>query len=590
MATEAPTPAGDGFHHPASEQELAALVAYAYNEGLQLRVRGATHSVSHAIYTDPLEDLPNRVSQEAPPSGPNLNVMLDRYRGWRVREEERKLVEAQAGIHLGGDPNDPAGTATVQSSLLWQLWKQKGWMLSDTGGIAHQTVSGFTATGSSGGSLQYSANRNLWGFRYIDGRGEVHEVTREDADSDLFEAMCPNLGLLGVISTITFECVETFDIEGQEATTTIEDCAVDVFGPGAPGRPSLEQFLRDTPFARLEWWPQRGVERMVTWQAVAAPPRPGFQPNPYRRFGEVDPEIAQHLFGIVFTIIGNLDRLSAAKGKLEAGFDELEQVLELLGKKDLGEVGRLLGEVLAKAIEFGVDVAITLLEPAAPLIRRELPRFYPKLVNAFVTLDKDKDDHGPQRFADWAWHGLPMDNSTNDVVLPTEFTEAWLPLSQSRQVMGLLRDYFSEPKDDHEALARTGTYAWELYAVMSERFWLNAAYSGGQDEWSEGTLRIDAYWFAGNAADPTETLYLGFWKLLRDAGIPFRLHWAKFQPSYAPGDRTWVDFFSGQYPRWEDFLRLRAERDPNNIFLTGYWRDRFGLWDQPAPGPQSHLR
>ncbi len=572
-------PAGDGFHHPASERELAGLVAYAYREGLQLRVRGATHSVSHAIYADPLGGLPNRVSQETPPSGPNLNVMLDRYRDWRVRDEARKLVEAQAGIHLGGDPNDPEGTATLQSSLLWQLWKHKGWMLSDTGGISHQTVSGFTATGSSGGSLQYSANRNLWGFRYIDGRGEVHEVTREDADSDLFEAMCPNLGLLGVISTITFECVETFDIEGQEATTTVEDCAVDVFGPGSLGRPSLEQFLRETPFARLEWWPQRGVERMVTWQAVAVPPRPGFQPSPYQRFGEVDPEIAQHLFGIVFTIIGNLDRLSAAKGKLEASFDELEQVLELLGKKDLGEVGRLLGEVLAKAIEFGVDAAITLLEPAASLIRRELPHFYPKLVDAFVTLDKDKDDRGPQRFADWAWHGLPMDNATNDVVLPTEFTEAWLPLSLSQRAMGLLREYFEEPKDDHEALARTGTYAWEIYAVMPERFWLNAAHSSGQDEWSEGTIRIDAYWFAGNAADPTETLYLGFWNLLRDAEIPFRLHWAKFQPSYAPGDRTWVDFFRAQYPRWDDFLRLRSERDPNNIFLTGYWRDRLGLWD-----------
>jgi hypothetical protein len=592
MTAVAPTPAVDGFHHPASEQELVALVQYAYREGLQLRVRGATHSVSHAIYTDPLGVLPNRVSQETPPSGPNLNVMLDCYSGWRVRDEARKLVEADAGIHLGGDPNDPAGTATLQASLLWQLWREKGWTLSDTGGIAHQTISGFTATGSSGGSLQYSANRNLWGFRFIDGRGEVHEVTREDADPDLFDAMCPNMGLLGVISTITFECVETFNIVGQEATTTIEDCPVDVFGPGEPGRPSLAQFLRKVPFARLEWWPQRGVERMVTWQADMVAPQPDFQPKPYRRFGDVDPEVAQHLFGIVFTIIGNLEHLSAARGKLEASFDELEQVLELLGQKDLGEIGRILGEILAKAVELGVDAAITLLEPAAPLIRRELPRFYPKLVDAFVSLDKDKagPDRGPQRFQDWSWHGLPMDNAANDVVLPTEFTEAWVPLARSQQVMSLLCDYFTEPKDDHKALERTGTYAWELYAVMPERFWLNAAHSSGQDEWRDGALRIDAYWFAGNAADPTQTLYLGFWNLLRDASIPFRLHWGKFQPSYTSGDRTWVDFFRAQYPRWDDFLRLRAERDPNNIFLTGYWRDRFGLWDEPLPQrqPQPH--
>ena len=57
-----------------------------------------------------------------------------------------------------------------------------------------------------------------------------------------------------------------------------------------------------------------------------------------------------------------------------------------------------------------------------------------------------------------------------------------------------------------------------------------------------------------------------------------------------PGGRlalaVWVDFFRAQYPRWDDFLRLRAERDPNNIFLTDYWRDRFGLWSEPHPSPR----
>jgi hypothetical protein len=64
---------------------------------------------------------------------------------------------------------------------------------------------------------------------------------------------------------------------------------------------------------------------------------------------------------------------------------------------------------------------------------------------------------------------------------------------------------------------------------------------------------------------------------------PFRLHWGKHQPIYGRGDREWVDFFRSHYPRWDDFLALRAQRDPNNIFLTGYWRDRLGLWDEPEP-------
>lgn len=586
MSGPAPSPAADGFFHPASEGEIVALVKAAHREGRQLRVRGAAHSVSHAIYTDPAGPPPDRVSVQSPPAGPNMNLMLDRYRGWRVLDEERKLVEADAGIHLGADPGDPTGTATLEHSLLWQLASEKGWALEDTGGITHQTVSGFTATGSSGGSVQFSANRNLWGFRLIDGRGEVHEANRDDADPDLFFAMCPNLGLLGVVSKIVIQCTDTFNIRGEEAVTTVGTAPLDLFGSGDAGRPSLERFLRDTQFARVNWWPQRGADRLLTWQAERIPAEPGFEPKPYTQFGD-DPQAQQHMIGILYTIVGNLGDLSRARAKLEDDFDELQSVLALLGKKDLGAVGELLGKVLGAAVELGVDAAIALLEPAAPTIERELPDFLPKLIELFVELDIDKkgDERGrPQRFQDWAWHGLPMDNQADDVLVPTEFTEAWVPLPRTGETMRLLRDYFAEPGNAAKALRRTGTYAWELYAAKPQPFWLNASHSDGEDEWRHGAFRIDPYWFAENAADPVD-FYAGLWALLRDAGVPFRLHWGKFQPRYPAGDRGWVEFFRAQYPRWDDFLRLRAERDPNNIFLTDYWRDRFGLWDEPPPRP-----
>jgi hypothetical protein len=578
--------AGDGFYHPASEAELIDLVKRAYGEGRQLRVRGAGHSISHAIYADPLRAIPNRVSQQDPPPGDNLNVMLDRYRGWRVKDEDRKLVEAEAGIHLGADPGDPTRSATLDASLLAQLATQKGWTLFDTGGVTHQTVSGFTATGSSGGSLQFTSDRNLWGFRIIDGTGQVHELTREDPDPELFYAMAPSLGLLGVISSITFECVDTFAIAGQESVTTVDECPVDLFGNGSAGRPSLEQFLREAEFARLEWWPQRGAERVLTWQCQRLRLQPGFQPSRYQRFGD-DPETTQHQISLLFTILGNLDDLSAAKTKLEDDFDHLEQLLRLFADaRGLGPAGKVLAEFLSHAIEFGVDAATTLLEPAAPLIERKVPEFFPKLLDNFIPLDSAKKgvQRGkPQSFRDWGWQGLPMDNAASDVLLPTEFTEAWVPVGRTRQVMQLLEDYFSGVGDGVEAYRRTGTYAWELYAAMPTRFWMSPAYSSGDDEWSGGAFRIDPYWFAENAENPAETLFAGLWTLLRDAGVPFRLHWGKFQPPCPPGERAWVDFFRAQYPRWDEFLRLREQRDPNNIFLSSYWRERFGLWDAPAP-------
>jgi D-arabinono-1,4-lactone oxidase len=178
-----------------------------------------------------------------------------------------------------------------------------------------------------------------------------------------------------------------------------------------------------------------------------------------------------------------------------------------------------------------------------------------------------------------------MDNQANDVLVPTEFTEAWLPVQHSARAMQLLRGWFDAAPDAHEALKRTGTYAWELYGAVPTPLWLACSHTGGDDEWKDGVLRIDAYWFANNPGDPAQTFYPPVWKLLRDSGIPFRLHWGKFQPVYAAGDRSWVDYFHAQFPRWDDFLALRARKDPNNIFLNQYWRARFGLWDAPRPRP-----
>ena len=125
-------------------------------------------------------------------------------------------------------------------------------------------------------------NENLWSFRLIDGTGEAYEVSRDDGD--LFYAMSPNMGLLGVISTITFQCEDAYNITGQEAITTVADCAIDLFGPGDAERPSLEQFLRDAEYARVEWWPQRGVDRVLVWQAQRIRPQLGFRPSPYEEF------------------------------------------------------------------------------------------------------------------------------------------------------------------------------------------------------------------------------------------------------------------------------------------------------------------
>ena len=582
----------DGFYHPTNEAQLIALVKQVPKGG-QLRVRGAAHSVAHAIYADPLPTIPNQPNWQTPPPGtnPNLDVMLDLYAGWWVRgDPTNKLVEAQAGIHLGKDPNDPTGRAKDdKASLLVQLWNQgknPSWTLSDLGGITHQTISGFTATGSSGGSLTYSANEDLYGFRVIDAAGNVQEFTRDDSDPSKFYAMAPNLGLQGVVSTVILQCVDAFNIKGQEAVTTVKGCAVDLFGPGTPTRPSLEQHLRDVEYTRIEWWPQPGADRVLVWQAQRIPSGPGFERKPYREFGD-QPDVEEVLLSIVLTILGNLDNLDGAVPQITETFKEVHRILdELLEKvwKLSPIIAGLLAAFISEVLDEGVIAAIDrFLKPEAPAIKQALPVIFPTLVAAAIPLDIENPGGEPQQFQDYSWHGLPMDSAVKDKLLPTGFTEIWVPLPLTQAVMNVLRTWFNDP-DSQKAYSRTGLYAWEFYAAKPSKFWLSPSYTSGTDEWQEGAFRIDPYWFEGNAGDPAQTFFPQLWELFRAKQIPFRLHWGKYQPNKDANLPGWVAFFKSQYPRWNDFLTLRSARDPANTFLTSYWRDRFGLSNASHPG------
>jgi hypothetical protein len=560
----------DGFYHPASEDEIVELVLHARDAGLTLRVRGAAHSVAHAIYTDPHHDLDNSDCVQAPPAGDNLNLMLDRYRGWEVADEQRRLIVCDAGLHLGADPGDPTGTATTpEDGLLWQLWDRKRWMLSATGGISHQTVSGFTATGSSGGSLTYSASDDLVGFRLIDGNGAIHDISRDD-DPERFGALCPNLGLLGVVSKITLQCEDTFDIAGSETIAPLDGCAIDLFGDGDAQRPSLAQFLTQREYSRVEWWPQPGAERFVVWEAKRTPAGTGAT-HPYQEFTD-HPELAEFAISLIFTLLGNLPDLDRAKPRLHALFAGVKDEWRDEARASMGEFGVLLADLL-DAVAHGVTALV--FEAAklfANTLWRDLDRFFPKLLGTFMA---DSDGH-PQEFTDRGWHGLPMDNEASDAMLPTAFTELWFPLGRTKQVMGLLRDFFGGAADDRAAYERTGINAWELYAAKPNHFWLSPSYTTGDDEWRDGAFRVDVYWFVANEHSPARDFFLQIWQLARDADIPFRLHWGKYQPAMAD-DPAWRDLLRAQYPRWDDFLELRAQFDPDGTFLSSYWRAHFGL-------------
>ncbi|WP_437999693.1 FAD-binding protein [Sorangium sp. So ce185] len=558
----------DGYYHPSTEAELAALVKWAHDTNRQVRVRGSTHTFPHrAIFTD--RD-PGKVRLE-------INIMLDRYRAVRWVDEVQGIVEVEAGCNLSINPYDPTGTSTVENGLLYQL-QQKGWALSDLGGISHQTVSGFLATGSSGGSLKFGIDENILKLRLIDGTGQIHEVSR-DQDPDLFHAAGVSMGLLGVISSVTFQCVPTYNIKGSESTTAAHDCEIDLFGPGTDDKPSFEQFLRETDYSRLMWWPQRGLDRMVVWKARRIPASPGFVPKPYEEMGRY-PEGSEVLAGLLLSILGNLDDLRLLPQKVEPIFSQLDATLlediEKMGFEP--RVAEALSTVVAALLEAGVDGLLEFpgIELAGRLLKEALPSIVPVIYKEFVPLDGEKQPPGPQEFCDYWWTGLPMDNGMDDILMPTWFTEIWIPVSKTQAVMTTLRDFFATG-----GLKATGTFSFELYGTKASPFWMSASSDG------EPVVRVDVFWFGYNAGDPAIDFYPQFWELLKPFG--FKLHWGKFLPNDPPPAKVWSKYLAKQFKRWNDFMALRARLDPKNIFLTAYWREHLGLEDampkRPVPAP-----
>ncbi len=504
-----------GFYHPSGDDEIKELILYAKESSKKIRVRGSAHSVEGAIFTGPGW----RNGDEG------IDIMLDKMNAVQI-DKKNKTVKAQAGCHLGRDPYDPSGTSNLINSLFYQLDSQ-GLAVPDMGGIIHQTVGGFISTGSAGGSVMHSFGDQIAGIKLIDGNGETHNLTKESGD--LFYAAGVSLGLLGIITEVTFNLIDNFDIIGEETTSTVDGCTIDLFGNGDEHRASLKDFLINTEYTRLMWWPQYGLERMVVWEArrmkesdynKRTGTKDNFHPKPYLEFQKMwGTEYPQESAGgLFYSVVGNWKAI-----------ENLKAVPFLI-------------KILLKIIGF----------------------FYPKhilpaVLKQFVPLDKEKDPAGPQKFWDIWYRGLPMDNRVNDRLVPVEFTEIWIPVEKAPQVMQKMRDYYKSA-----GYGATGSFSCEIYAAKKSSFWLSPSYD-------RDVIRVDVFWFKYNKGNPAKVYYPQFWDLLTgEKDLSCRFHWGKYMPVNP-------EYLKRQYPKLNEFLSIRQKMDPNNIFVTGYWRERLGI-------------
>lgn len=184
------------------------------------------------------------------------------------------------------------------------------------------------------------------------------------------------------------------------------------------------------------------------------------------------------------------------------------------------------------------------------------------VLRVFVPLEK------PTRFRDTWYKTLPMDNEAHtDTIIKVDFTEIWIPLDQSQTVINKLQKLFENQK-------ACNNFATEIYGAKETPFWLSMSYN-------QKMVRVDPYWWAYNKGDK-RAFFSYFWNVLLD--IPdTRLHWGKYLPlpGQVCGDTTFnLAYLKSVYPKMDDWLTMREKMDPDQMFVTQYWRD---ILEIPTP-------
>ena len=177
-------------HQPASEHDLAAVVTQAVGDGRRVKVVGSGHSFTDIACTD------------------GHLVELSRYNRVLAIDPDARTATVQAGIRLE-DLNDELD--------------RRGLAMPNLGDIAYQTVAGATSTVDprDRGAPDRSGRADL-GPPAGAGRRDAWSTARPTREPELFDCARVGLGALGIVSTVTLQCVPAFNLAVVEEPMRVD--------------------------------------------------------------------------------------------------------------------------------------------------------------------------------------------------------------------------------------------------------------------------------------------------------------------------------------------------------------------------------
>jgi hypothetical protein len=523
-----------GIFHPNTEADIIDLIQFANTHQSKIRIIGSGESLQKTVNQQAatLTTLTETTSHQT------LLVQLNQFRKVEINADTLQVIVG-AGCNLGFDPYDPSETSQENdSNNFYKQLDDHGLAIANVPASLHQSVSGFMLTGASGGTMQHSFEECILAIRIIDGTGKVQTFTRSNNPDDPFFAVGVSLGLLGVITEITLQCIASFRVMGNEATTDTQTSEYNFLATTSDQRPTLQDYLINTEFTRILWWPYKTLNRLITWQARTMGPV-DFTPDRGTP-GHLIPKPYQPLFPEMLGTPIPSEMIASSAFQLIATWPDWFY--------------QITGNPSNEAYSGGLN-------KLKPVLEWIFPYVYPLLTDMFFPINTPKKL--PQQFWDNWLGSLPMDKvEFSNQLFNLEYTELWFPIEKTSQVIQTLQQYYTSG-----GYTATGFYTVEIMAGKKSDCWLSPAYQ-------TNSLRLN-FMFFKNSSHNAVDFFAHFWDLFAENNIDFRPQWGKDLPS--PDSRTGSAYLQSQYPKWNDFMKIRNQMDPNNVFLTDYWKTSLGI-------------
>jgi len=245
--------------------ELQQIIGHAKAYHLKVRTLGSGHSPTASIYSNSKREIKIKLQ------GQLAKIVSDSFA--EDKSNDTALIRVGAGCHLGHDPQD--ATSTLENSFNYQI-DQLGYALPTLGGISHQTIGGFISTGSSGGSAEHTIADCIEEIGFVDGSAHYRRVKKGE---ELFNAVGVSLGLLGVITDVTFRLPKRYFVQGSEINQEVRDSCI--AGDDKSDYQALDQVLFENEYVHINWFAQKNVNRISLWTGKQTTDNVP-QPVPYR--------------------------------------------------------------------------------------------------------------------------------------------------------------------------------------------------------------------------------------------------------------------------------------------------------------------